>query len=77
MTTRVRVTKIGDIYMLPLSDEIFEKLDLKENENVEVVATENEIILRRANDEERRTNFKKVSAEVFEDFKNVFSALAK
>jgi|GEM_PF-5919955 len=78
MTTRVKIEKIGDKFVLPLSGEMLEKLGVSNGGEIEAIDFENHIELRGSqNGDERRREFRKLADEMFEDYKELFTALAE
>ena len=78
MTTTVKIEKIGDKFVLPLSKEMLEKLGVLNGGEIEAIDFENHIELRCSqNGGERRREFRKLADEMFEDYKELFTALAE
>ena len=77
MTTQVRITKIGDSFVLPLSQEMLDKLGVQNGGEVEITASSNEIILRSLQNGERKQEFQKLKNEMFDKYEDVFRALAE
>jgi antitoxin component of MazEF toxin-antitoxin module len=78
MTTTVKIEKIGDKFVLPLSEMMLEKLGVTNGGEIEAIDFEDHIELRSAqNDNERRKEFRNLADEMFEDYKELFAALAE
>ena len=78
MTTRVKIEKIGDKFVLPLSEEMLQKLGVSNGGEIEAIDFEDRIELRGSqNGDERRREFRKLADEMFEDYKELFTALAE
>lgn len=78
MTTRVKIEKIGDKFVLPLSEEMLEKLGVSNGGEIEAINFEDRIELRSSqNGNARRQEFRKLADEMFEDYKELFAGLAE
>lgn len=77
MTTQVQITKIGDNLMIPLPEDVWRRLKLKDGESVEITTNENEAVLRRSTEDDNEREFREIGKKVFEDYHDVFVALAE
>ncbi len=78
MTTAVKIEKIGDKFVLPLSEEMLEKLGVSNGGEIEAIDFEDHIELRGAqNGNARRQEFRKLADEMFDDYEELFMALAE
>lgn len=78
MVTTLKIEKIGDKFVLPLSEEMLQKLGVSNGGEIEAIDFEDHIELRGSqNDNERRQEFRKLADEMFEDYKELFTALAE
>jgi hypothetical protein len=78
MMTTLKIEKIGDKFVLPLSEEMLQKLGVSNGGEIEAIDFEDHIELRGSqNDNERRQEFRKLANEMFEDYKELFTALAE
>ncbi|HEX8565705.1 MAG TPA: hypothetical protein VF648_08540 [Pyrinomonadaceae bacterium] len=78
MVTTLKIEKIGDKFVLPLSEEMLQKLGVSNGGEIEAIDFEDHIELRGSqNDNERRQEFRKLADEMFEDYKELFAALAE
>ena len=78
MMTTLKIEKIGDKFVLPLSEEMLKKLGVSNGGEIEAIDFEDHIELRGSqNDNERRQEFRKLADEMFEDYKELFTALAE
>jgi hypothetical protein len=78
MTTTVKIEKIGDKFVLPLSEQMLDKLGVSNGGEIEATDFEDRIELRGAQKgDERKREFRKLADEMFEDYKELFTALAE
>ncbi|MEP6925706.1 MAG: hypothetical protein ABI954_14665 [Pyrinomonadaceae bacterium] len=78
MTIQVQVMKIGDGFVLPLSQEVVERLGIKEGGQIELSTAEDAVILRPSQTENNgQQEFRKLKNEMFERYTDVFTALAE
>ena len=78
MTTTVKIEKIGDKFVLPLSEEMLEKLGVLNGGEIEAIDFEDHIELRAAqNGNARRKLIEKYTKEIFDEHREVLQALAE
>ena len=77
MTTQVQITKIGDQFVLPLSQEMLDKLGVQNGGEVEITTSADAIVLRSLQNGERKQGFQTLKNEMFEKYEDVFKALAE
>lgn len=77
MTTQIELTKVGDKYMLPLSQEILQQIGIKEGESFDVTANENEVVLRRSARAELETRVDEIVANLIVKRKSAYEKLAE
>lgn len=77
MTTQVKITKIGDSFVLPLSQEMLDKLGIPNGGEIEVMTSEDVIVLRSLQTNTRKQEFQKLKSEMFDKYEDVFKALAE
>ncbi len=77
MTTQVQVTKIGENFVLPLSQEMLDKLGVKNGGEIEVTTSEDAVVLRSSQRDERKQEFQNLKSEIFDKYEDVFKALAE
>ncbi len=77
MTTQVKVTKIGDSFVLPLSQEMLDKLGVQNGGEVVVSTVSDALVLRSPQAEERKKLVEKYTAEIFQEHREVLEALAE
>lgn len=77
MTTQVQVTKIGDKFVLPLSEEMLNKLGIQNGGQIEISISEDSVVLRPSQIDERNKLVEKYVSEIFEEHREVLKALAE
>lgn len=78
MTTTVQVEKIGENFVLPLNDEMLDKLGVKNGGKLEVTTLDDSVVLRPSRiDNQRQEEFQKLKNKIFDEYADVFTALAE
>ena len=77
MTTQIELTKIGDEFMLPLSQDLLNKLGVQNGGQIEITMSDNAVVLRPSSADERKKLIEKYTAEIFEEHREVLIALAE
>ena len=77
MTTQVRITKIGDSFVLPLSQEMLDKLGVQNRGDVIVSTLNDALVLRSSQAEDRKKLIEKYTAEILLEHREVLEALAE
>ena len=79
MTTTIKIEKVGDKLVLLLSEEMLDKLGVTDGGEIEATDFEDRIELRRRsqNADQRQREFRKLADEMFDDYSELFTALAE
>lgn len=77
MTTQVQITKIGDNFVLQLTEEMIRKLGVQDGGEVEISTLDDSLVLRGSNAAERKKLIDKYTAEIFQKHRDVLQALAE
>ena len=77
MTTEIEIKKIGENFVLPLTQELLEALEIQNGGKVEVTISEKQAVMRPLQKDERRKLFEKYKAQIFEEHREVLQALAE
>lgn len=77
MTTQVKVTKVGENLVLPLSAEMLREIGVVEGENIDISIVDGKGVFQRTEIKDDEREFRAIAKSVFDDYDEVFTALAE